>query len=80
MGWCFALVNNRLAEIFFDKIPKGKTKIRGYCYVHKSEYKTKKEQKWIRENTAKVKLTYRKGRYYDKIAALNLLIKEQNGK
>ena len=70
--WCFALVNNRLEEIFFDKTPKGKTKILGYYYINRRDYKTKKEQKWIKEDTARVRLTYRKGKYYDKIKELNL--------
>ena len=72
MGWCFALVNNRLTEIFFDKTPRGKITIRGHCYVDKSEYKTKKEQKWIQMDTAKVKLIYRKGKYRDKIGTLKM--------
>ncbi len=41
MSWCFAIVNNRLAEIYFEE-KKGKTKIIGYCYVKEEEYKTKK--------------------------------------
>jgi len=66
MGWSFAIVNNKLAEIFFDKDEKGKAKIKGHCYVRRSEYKTKQEQKWIKEDTAKIKLNYRKGQYKDK--------------
>jgi len=60
--WCFALVNNRLAEIYFEK--KGrKTEIIGHCYVKAEEYKTKKEQKWIAEDTAKFKFNYRARKY-----------------
>ncbi len=70
--WSFALVNNRLAEIFFNKTPKGKVKIRGHCYVNETDYKTKKEQKWIKEDAARVRLTYNKGKYYDKTKELNL--------
>ena len=66
MGWSFAIVNNKLAEIFLDKDEKGKVKIKGHCYVRRSEYKTKQEQKWIKEDTAKIKLSYRKGKYKDK--------------
>jgi len=46
MSWCFAIVNNRLAEIYFEE-KMDKPKIIGYCYVKKEEYKTKREQKWI---------------------------------
>ena len=37
MGWCFALVNNRLAEIYVDQSKTSQMKIRGHCYVDKSE-------------------------------------------
>jgi len=62
MSWCFAIVNNRLAEIYFEE-KMGKPKIIGYCYVKKEEYKTKREQKWIEEDTAKLRFVYRKGKY-----------------
>lgn len=42
MSWCFALVNGRLAEMYFDKTKSG-VKFQGHCYVDKSESKTKKE-------------------------------------
>lgn len=63
MGWSFAIVNNKLAEIFFDKNKKGQVKIRGHCYVKKEEYRTKREQKWIVEDTKRTKLRYRKKKY-----------------
>lgn len=63
MGWCFATINNRLAEIFFDKKKNGRTKIWGHCYVKKKEYKTKKEHKWIREDTKRMKVIYRNKKY-----------------
>lgn len=62
MSWCFALVNNRLAEIYFDKV-KGKSKIVAHCYVKRQDYRTKKEQKWIKQDTKKYRLIYQKGRY-----------------
>lgn len=62
MSWSFAIVNGKLAEIYFDG--RGdKMKITSYCYVKKSEYKTKREQKWIREDTSHYRLSYRKGKY-----------------
>lgn len=72
MGWCFALINNKLAEIFFDRTPKGKVKIRGHCYVDKREYRTKKEQKWIQMDTARARFKYKKRKYYGKIGTINL--------
>lgn len=62
MPWCFAIVNNKLAEIYFDETKKG-PKFRGHCYVKKEEYKTKNEQKYIKEDTAKFRFVYRKGGY-----------------
>ncbi len=62
-GWCFAIVNNRLAEISFEK----RYGIWGHCYVKREEYKTRQEQKWIREDTEKCRFTYRKGYYFDRI-------------
>ena len=73
MSWCFAIVNNKLAEIFFDKTQKGKTKIRGFCYADQSEYKTQKEREWIKEDTAKVQLIYQKGKYISKLKDFKLL-------
>jgi len=62
MPWCFAIVNNRLAEIYFDETKKGPKNI-GHCYVKKEDYKTKKEQRYIKEDTAKFRFVYRKGKY-----------------
>lgn len=62
MGWCFGIVNGRLAEIYFEK-KRGSPRIFGHCYVKRSEYKTRQEQKWIREDAAQLRFVYRKGRY-----------------
>ena len=63
MSQCFAIVNNRLAEIYFDKKKNGQTKIWGHCYVQKEDYKTKQEQKWIIRDTKRVKVIYRNKKY-----------------
>jgi len=60
MSWCFAIVNGRLAEIFFDK--KKKNGIWGHCYVKREKY-SKAEQKMIDSDIKKCKFTYRKGNY-----------------
>ena len=65
MYWSFGLVNNRLAEVFFER-QKGKVRFIGHAYVKESEYTTKKEKGWIQKDTAKVKLAYRKGKYRQK--------------
>lgn len=69
MGWAFALINNRLAEIYFEK--KGKTlTMQGHCYVRREEFTTKKEQKDIDTDIKKHVLSYRNGRYRDKLGGL----------
>ena len=65
MSWCFAIINGRLSEIYFEK-KKGKIKFLGHCYVKKSQFKTKKEQKWIEEDTKKFRFFYKDGIYKDK--------------
>ncbi len=65
MSWCFGIVNNKLAEIYFDR-EKGKPKFYGHCYVKKYEYATKREIEWIEEDTAKIIIVYRNGKYYQK--------------
>ena len=61
-GWCFAYINGRLGEIYFDK----KYGIYAHCYIDKDEF-NKKEQKIIESDTRKYKFTYRNGFYFDKL-------------
>lgn len=62
MYWSFGIVNNKLSEIYFERKGK-KIKFLGYCYVKGSGYKTKKEQKWIEEDTKKVNLIFKNNEY-----------------
>ena len=64
--WSFAIINNKLAEIHFDKTKTGKPKFRGHCYVKKSEYKTKQEQKMIADDIKMYRFTYRNKKYIRK--------------
>lgn len=59
-GWAFATINNKLAEFHFNSKNKD---ILGHCYVKLEEYKTKREQKMIKDDIAKYKFTWRKGKY-----------------
>ncbi len=70
MYWSSAVVNNKLAEIFFDKGKNGRIKISGHCYVKKSEYKTMQEQKLIAEDIKRTKVPYR-NKKYDLVKQLN---------
>ena len=62
MYWCFAIINGRLGEIYFDKV-KGKPKIWGHCYVKKEEFTNKEERKWLEIDTKKYHFVYRHGKY-----------------
>lgn len=62
MFWCFAKVNNRVAEIYFEERKSG-IKILGHCYVKPEKYKTKREQKWIDDDTPKFQFIYRNKKY-----------------
>lgn len=66
MSWRFALVNKRLAEIYFKETKNG-PRIWGHCYVNGNEYKTKQELKWIKQDTAKFKFSYRNHKYLRKL-------------
>jgi len=57
-GWCFAVVNGRLAEIYFDK----KSGVNAHCYVKREEF-SKREQKMIDTDIKKHKFSYRKKIY-----------------
>ena len=66
MSWCFAIINNRLAEVYFEK-RKGKIKFLGHAYVKRNEYKSKEEKNWIEKDTSRVILTYMNGAYKSKL-------------
>ncbi|MBI2635432.1 MAG: hypothetical protein HYW79_02710 [Parcubacteria group bacterium] len=63
MPWCFAIVNNRLAEIYFKEKKNGRREIWAHCYVEKNDYKTKREQKWIAEDAKRMEVVYRNKKY-----------------
>ena len=63
MGWCFAIVNNRLAEIYFDGEKRSPAKIWGHCYVEKEDYKSKQEKKWIEKDIKNMRVVYRNKKY-----------------
>ena len=65
MNWCFAIVNGRLAEIYFDKTKHGLAMC-GHCYVDKESF-SKREQKMIDKDISRFLITYRNNRYYDRV-------------
>lgn len=75
MSWSFALVNNKLAEIYFENGKDNMPEMLGHCYVKEKEYPTKKEKKWILEDTKRYKFSYRKGCYRDTVRNIKLKIR-----
>jgi hypothetical protein len=63
--WCFALVNNRLAEVHFEHDKKGSPLIWGHGYVDDVRDWSKHEQKLITQDIRKYRFSYRKGYYRD---------------
>jgi len=60
-GWCFSIVNGRLAEIYFIK----KYGIYGHCYVERKKY-NRREQRMIDTDIKKYQFVFSKGYYIDK--------------
>ena len=65
MAWCFALLNNRLAELYFEHDKEGKPLISGHGYVDDTRGWSKHEQKLIAQDLKKYQFSYWKGRYRD---------------
>ena len=63
MSWCFAKINNRMGEIYFDKDKNGQIKFSGHCYVKKGDFKIKAELNALEKETEKFKITYRNKKY-----------------
>ena len=66
-GWCFAIVNGKLAEIHFKK----GLGMWGHAYVKREEF-SKTEQKMIDKDIKKYVFSYRKGHYYDKLRKIKI--------
>ncbi len=63
--WCFAKINNKLAEIYFEKTKSGKNKIIGHCYVSLKDFKSRQEKSWLENDTKKFKFTYKNKKYIE---------------
>src|SRR3989344_6267609 len=61
--WSFAIVNGKLAEIFYDKIGNSARRIDGHCYVKAGAYKTKQEEGWIKKDTQRMRFSFRNKKY-----------------
>ena len=66
MSWNFAIINNRMAEFYYD-IKRGTVVPQGHCYVKRGDFKTKEEHKHINVDTMRYILSYRNKKYRDHI-------------
>lgn len=60
--WSYALINGRLAEIYFDKIGE-KIFFKGNCYVRARDTFTKREVRAIQHDINHTQLTYYRKKY-----------------
>jgi len=58
-SWMFGIINRKLSEVFFEKKSSGKIECLGFCYVKKSEYKSRRERGYIQEDTKRLKLRWK---------------------
>jgi len=74
-GWCFAIVNGRLTEIYFKK----KYGIYAHCYVKREEF-NKREQRMIDSDVKRCQFIYAKGCYIDKMRGIKQKASKNNKK
>lgn len=63
--WCYALVNNRLGEIYFTR-KSGKVVIEGHCYLDPNESLTKAEVAALQHDIPTNQFTYYRRNYTHK--------------
>jgi hypothetical protein len=63
MNWCFATINNKFGEIYFEKGKSGQIKFLGHCYFKKEDLKTKEERDALKEDIKKFRIIYRDRKY-----------------
>lgn len=63
MSWCFAIINNKPGEIYFERSKSGRVKFWGHCYVGKEDFKTKEERSALEKDIKKFKIVYRNKNY-----------------
>lgn len=63
--WKFAIINNRLGEIYYNVSKKGSIKFQGYCYVTAKEAAKmcNEERRCVGIDTQNSKIIYRNKKY-----------------
>ncbi len=62
MYWSFAIINNKIGEIYFSRKGRG-YKIEGHCYDKREEFSNKEELKVLDEDIKKYRFVYRNKKY-----------------
>ena len=57
------MINERLAEIYFDELKGKKRKIYAHCYVDEKTKWTKEEKRWIAIDKKHNRFSYRNKKY-----------------
>ena len=63
MHWCFAMINGRLAHVFFDVGKDGNKHIFAHSYIKASELRTRREKEMMKNDVKKTRLSYRNKKY-----------------
>lgn len=64
LSWVYALVNGRLAEVYFDK-PDGINSIFAHGYLNKTHvWENKKDKELMEKDIKRHCFTYRNGKYH----------------
>jgi len=63
MYWCFAIINNKSGEIYFDRRENGEVEFQGHCYVKRTDFRIKGELHALDQETKKFKIVYRNKKY-----------------
>jgi len=65
MNWSYAIINNRIGEIYFNKDKEGRMELYGHCYVTEEQKSQmcKEERKFMEENIKGGKIIYRNKKY-----------------
>lgn len=63
MCWCFATINNKPGEIYFDKNKNGRIKFLAHCYVKREDFKNREELKYFDKDIKNLKVVYKNKKY-----------------
>ncbi len=63
MNWCFAKINNRIGEIYFDRTKGGQARIFSHCFIERANFIAKEENEAFESDAKKFKVVYKNKKY-----------------